>query len=288
MYYVRYCAALAALAGLMSVPIPARAAESYDNCTGFIDSLPATISTQGTWCLRKDLATSMSYGNAIDVAANNVTIDCNDFKVGGLAAGAGTTTYGIFSIKLNLTVRNCNIRGFGIGVALMGDAGGHVVEDNRFDGNTSIALYVEGDGSVVQRNLVHDTGGSTAWPGWSVGIRAHGNADVIDNTVSGVWPGPHASGNGASVGVLTAFNFGGSVRNNRIRGLVSVGTGDTGGIDNDASGAMSIRGNTVIGNGSNGSGVTCGNSTAVAKRNIVSGFGTGILSCTDDGTNVAL
>ena len=25
------------------------AAEGYDNCTGFIDSLPATVTTQGTW-----------------------------------------------------------------------------------------------------------------------------------------------------------------------------------------------------------------------------------------------
>ena len=33
----------------------AQAAESYDNCTGFIDSLPATISTHGVWCLRKNL-----------------------------------------------------------------------------------------------------------------------------------------------------------------------------------------------------------------------------------------
>ena len=37
----------AAAAGLAARP--AAAAQSYDNCTGFIDSLPATISTQGVW-----------------------------------------------------------------------------------------------------------------------------------------------------------------------------------------------------------------------------------------------
>ena len=287
MYDLRYCAALAALAGLMSVSTPARAAESYDNCTGFIDSLPATITTQGTWCLRKDLATAMSSAFAIAVAANTVPIDCNDFKMGGLAAGIGTTAYGIFSIKLNVTIRNCNVRGFGMGIALMGDTGGHVVEDNRFDGNTSNALYVEGDGSVVQRNLVHNTGGSTAWPGWSVGLRTYGNVDVIDNTVSGVFPGPHSSGNGSSIGILTQDNVGGSIRGNRVRNLVSDGNGDIQGINNDASGVMSIRGNTVIGNGSIGFGVSCGNSAAVAKSNRIAGFGTSILGCTEDGTNVA-
>ena len=67
------------------------AAESYDSCTGFIESLPATISTQGVWCLRRNLATAMTSGNAITITVNNVTIDCNDFKIGGLAAGTPWT-----------------------------------------------------------------------------------------------------------------------------------------------------------------------------------------------------
>ena len=108
------------------------AAESYDNCTGFIDTLPATISTQGTWCLRKDLGTAVTSGAAIAIATNNVTIDCNDFKLGGLAAGAGTLAYGIRAAnRYNTTVRNCNIRGFFFGLQFWG--GGHTVEDNRFD-----------------------------------------------------------------------------------------------------------------------------------------------------------
>jgi hypothetical protein len=45
----------------------AHASRSYDNCTGFIDSLPATISRQGTWCLRKDLYFSPSQGVALTV-----------------------------------------------------------------------------------------------------------------------------------------------------------------------------------------------------------------------------
>src|SRR5690606_9034000 len=80
------------LAGLLAIPSPARAAESYDSCAGYIDSLPATISQQGVWCLRKNLSTNISTGHAITIAANNVTIDCNDFKIGGLAAGNGSLT----------------------------------------------------------------------------------------------------------------------------------------------------------------------------------------------------
>ena len=37
-------------------------AETYQTCAGFIDALPATITTQGVWCLRKDLGTAMASG----------------------------------------------------------------------------------------------------------------------------------------------------------------------------------------------------------------------------------
>ena len=169
------------------MPRAVQAAESYDNCTGFITSVPAVISTQGTWCLKQDLSTSMSSGNAITIATNNVTIDCNDFKLGGLAAGLGTTAFGVQATdRQNATVRHCNIRGFLYGISLeSATTGGHLIEDNRFDGNTFSAIHVEGDGSTVRRNRVFDTGGSLASSN-ARGVFVYYNVDVLDNTVAGV------------------------------------------------------------------------------------------------------
>jgi hypothetical protein len=199
-----------------ALPTPATAAQSYDNCTGFIDSVPATISTQGTWCLRQDIATAITSGNAITVANNNVTIDCNDYKLGGLAAGAGTNAIGIYALeRLNTSVRHCNIRGFFYGVQLDGQlaGGGGVVEDSRFDGYTSYAIYVTGDGGLVRRNLVNDTGGSTSVLGFAGGIFVKYDADVIDNTISGVVPALDGF-DASSTGIFTSENSGGSVRGN--------------------------------------------------------------------------
>ena len=137
---------LLVLAGLLSAPGAALAAQSYDACEGrFIDSLPATITTQGVWCFRKDLSTAITSGGAITIATNNVTIDCNDFKLGGLAAGAATAARGIqASDKLNATIRNCNVRGFYAGVYIDGTAraktAGHVIENNRFASNTHYGI----------------------------------------------------------------------------------------------------------------------------------------------------
>ncbi|HEY0662080.1 MAG TPA: hypothetical protein VGD21_12260, partial [Lysobacter sp.] len=250
------------------------------------DSLPATITTQGTWCLRKDLSTAMSSGNAITIATNNVTIDCNDFKIGGLAAGPATTATGIHSTRLNTTARQCNVRGFAYGVSFLGDGGGHVVEDNRLDGNTVMGLQVQGDGSVVRRNRITDTGGSTFFMGFAYGISTYLAVDVLDNTISGVLPSA-SGGNAMAYGIHTTANSSGSISGNRVRGLVRLGNGSTYGIVNTLPGRISLRDNDVSGNGDSMSiGLYCQADSGSSKDNIISGFHTGISNCTNDGGNV--
>jgi len=275
---------------------PARAAESYDNCTGFITSLPAVISTQGTWCLKQDLTTAMTSGNAITIHASNVTVDCNDFKIGGLAAGTATETYGIAAHNLlNITVRHCNIRGFFAGAALWGEfGGGHVIEDSRFDGNTYIGVLIAGDGSTVRRNRVLDTGGSTAASanGGAVGIAAQYSPDVLDNTVSGVTATSGTDGDATGISML--FNHaalgsivGSSVKGNRVRGLFAAGSGSIAGFGSFQAEKIVLQDNDFVGDASAGStGIVCYSSTSHARNNMINGFATGISVCADDGANI--
>ena len=51
------------------------------NCTA-IATLPCTISTQGVYCLGGHVGTSITSGNAIEIATNNVVLDLNGFKIG--------------------------------------------------------------------------------------------------------------------------------------------------------------------------------------------------------------
>lgn len=266
-------------------PRPALAAESYDNCTGFINSVPATISTQGVWCLRKNMNTAISAGYAINVTTNNVTIDCNDFKVGGLAGGPGTSTYGIYANgRSNVTVRRCNVRGFYYGVALFGSGGGHLVEDNRFDGNTYAGIYVQGEGSTIRGNDVRDTGGSTDTTGSAVGIIAYDGVDLIENSVSGVAAVPY-NGNAKACGILLrGYDTGGSVSGNRVRGLVSSGTETVYGIYNEGASRAILRDNDLAGIGVPDSvGLFCQDNRATARDNVISGFAVPVLNCLSDG-----
>ena len=278
---------LLALALMFGVAHNARAAEGYDNCTGFITSLPTVITTSGTWCLKQDLSTAMTSGNAITINTSNVTIDCDDFKIGGLAGGIGTQANGIVAgNRLNTTIRHCNIRGFFIGLLLFGgSSSGHVIEDNRFDNNTWIGLRVDGDGSVVRRNRVFDTGGSTVPGVTSVGIGTTSSVDVLDNMVSGVMA---RSGSGAdATGIATNSNASGSVSNNSVRGVLKDGVGVARGIANTVSGRITLRDNDLLGDASAGSiGLSCDNSTTRALNNVSNGFVTGLNGCVDDGGNV--
>jgi parallel beta-helix repeat protein len=271
-HLLRTAVVLAVLAVAHGIGATAQAAESYDNCTGFIDSVPATISTQGTWCLRKDLSTTMATGNAITMAANNVTLDCNGFKLGGLGAGDGSQAVGIRSTdRSNIVVRHCNVRGFNTGINLQG-GGGHLVEDNRLDNNLYTGIRVSGDNNRVLRNAVYDTGGT---PGTTQGFGIAAAGDVVDNTVSGVFV---ASTDAFPFGILIS-GPGQEARNNRVRGLVPSGDGSATGIRAQDSG-IRLDGNQIAAAlPTDGTGIRGVAGGLFCSNNAVVGYGTTYDGC---------
>ena len=271
---------LLACAAMASAPA-AMAAEGYDNCTGFIDAVPVVISSQGTWCLRHDVSTAVTEGSAIEIAANNVTIDCNGFKVGGLAAGVATNAAGIETIaRNNATVRNCSVRGFRFGIQLSGP-GGHLVEDNRVEASTATGIQVTGDGALIRRNTLVDIGGSPT-AAITIGIYAEGVVDVQDNTIVGVLP--VSTGDHFAYGIRTMNNNGADISGNRVRGVISVGTGAARGIYLGSNVRVTMVDNYLVGDDRPGGiGLRCNNNLARTRDNIVADFPTGISACTDDG-----
>lgn len=266
----------------------AEAAESYDNCNSYIDTLPATIATQGVWCLRQDVATGITTGSAIRIDTNNVTIDCNGFKIGGLAGGSLSKARGLFAAeRQNITVRGCSVRGFDVGIYISG-GGGHVVENNRLDHNLSAGILVgEFFGSptrdsIVQGNTVYDTGSPT---GSSVVAIFSSGGDVVDNTISGMY----TKGEGSTIGI-TALKSGAEVRGNRIRDIEASETVNAWGIWAPASNAR-IEDNALFINGAGGDHVgILGN--ASYRQTCIDNTSKGLLipvkDCVDGGGNASL
>lgn len=275
----RFPVALFLIGAIAATPCVSHAAQSYDSCTGFIDSIPTTITTQGVWCLNKNLGTAITTGAAITIATNNVTIDCNDFKLGGLAAGDGSRAAGIYgSNRQNATIRHCNVRGFYRGIALEGGAG-HLVEDNRFDNNLETGLFVTGENNTVRRNRIYDTGGS---PTSNSSRGMYVEADVIDNTVAGVFA------IGGDNTYATGINLRGPwalVRDNRVVGLQMSGSGYAWGIYVYNAG-VTVDGNHVSNAGELTGEAIGGSQETICSNNVVGGFTTAF-RCTDGGGNTS-
>ena len=198
---------------------PSAWAETID-CTP-ITTLPTVITVQGNYCLTGHLATSMTSGNAIEIQTNNVTIDLNGWKLGGLAGGTGTLVYGIYAYqRKNITIRNGTIRGFYLGIFLKDvspytTSQGHLIEDIRADQNTGTGIMIQGRGNIVRRNQVVDTGGSTGTL-YAFGIRLNGpGVRALNNDISGTvgWSG----GGGFGLSLDTAH--GAVLESNRIHDI---------------------------------------------------------------------
>jgi hypothetical protein len=271
----RLVLALLLLAGLVFQPQPvAWATETGARCTGTITSLPTVINTPGTWCLARDLATTITRGSAITIAANDVALDCNGHRIAPRVLNPGTEAVGISASNRNdISVRNCKVDGFLFGIDIVG-GGGHVIEDNRLFGTVAIAIYLDATASIVRENEIFQTGGTAAssiyW--LATGIAAYGDVDISENTISGISV-PHAVSSGQALAIGIQFFGNGSIYRNRVRNLVS-STGDEMGlfVSNSANGRLNIHDNDLIGPTGSGDGILCFTSVALAVNNIVNGF----------------
>jgi hypothetical protein len=280
--------ALAALAlCLATAPRPALAAHGFDACTGEIAALPATLATPGTWCLKQNLSTAINSGGAINVDTDNVTVACNGFALRS-TAGSPSLASGVLSgDHANVTVRDCTIDGFNVGVYLYGQRAtsrGHRVERNRIDHSTTAGIIVHGDGSVVRDNQMHETGGVDSG---IYALQVFFNVDVIGNTVERV-----TSLQGDAVGIfMGGADSTASAIGNRVRGLSSGPNGGRIGISaqNSGTGGSTIRKNDIANAGASivtDKGIYCFLNIHGARGNQVNGLPTGVLGCRNDGDNV--
>ncbi len=222
------------------------------NCTA-IPTLPYTISTQGVYCLTAHLSTNSTSGNAITINTSNVILDLNGFKLGGLAAGLGTTANGIFAAqRQNITIKNGTVRGFYRGIFLddappYTTSQGHVIEDIRADQNTLSAIRIYGNGNIIRNNQVVATGGTTVNGANTnaYGITAYGpGSRVLNNDVTDV----AAQGTSWAFGIDLYVGSGSSsvVAGNRVDNLTSPG-GSRNGIYLTGGGDNSVKDNILSG-----------------------------------------
>ena len=270
--------ALLLLAGLVFLPQPpAQAAETGTQCTRTINSLPTVINTPGTWCLARDLTTTITQGFVVFIGSDDVTLDCNGHRLAPRVMNPNAETWGIVAAdRRNITVRNCRVDGFRFGILLQ-NGSDLEASNNRLSKNTYVGIFVVGDNSVIRNNAVFDTGGRDS----AIGIEGIGEVDIIDNVVSGVKPVATASNpNPSAVGIASLYENP-TIAGNRVRGLVKIGEhGLTIGIDATGVDRANIHDNDLTASPDGRFGISCSDTRSVAVHNIINGFDTAVFSCT--------
>lgn len=131
---------------------------------GDAPGFPITISVHGSYRLASSLSVPHENVDAIEITAENVTLDLNGFAIGGW--GRPGTGRGVFSKQLHVVVRNGIVAGMGdSGVVLLGSES--VVSNLIAHNNHKYGLRV-GTG-VVENNVASDNG-DAIYVGREVGL----------------------------------------------------------------------------------------------------------------------
>ena len=206
---------------MMSLVVPVTALAETTQCQ-VINSLPITITTQGVYCFTSHLATSATTGSAIQINTNNVIIDFNGFKLGNLGGGVETDMVGVAATdRVNIILKNANIRGFQSGIAISGGSG-HRIYDSNFDGNFEVAIDLGGQG-IVENNTIVNAGGRSSTDAVAINVTA--NSSVIRNNIVSNFDA--ATTSYSAIGILLSSDQN-VVKDNVISGLVNANTSSYG------------------------------------------------------------
>jgi len=134
--------ALWALLFMVAIPISAYGVDGQIKIAQTAGTtFPITINEPGSYVLTSNLM--VTTGNAININADNVTLDLNGHGIYGPGTGTG---YGISAVnRYNITIKNGIVRGFYFGIYLDNDdnhqGAGHRIEGIQASNNGSCGIY---------------------------------------------------------------------------------------------------------------------------------------------------
>ena len=251
----------------------------------------AASATTGTMSITTDTTLMEDHFGQIQIAADGITLDCAGHEVVGPAAPSELDIGIQVHFRSGVTVRNCDVSGFAIGISL------HDTENTTIDSNTlhdnvtgdvPVGIALNGaSGNVISANVASDNAGD----GIAVQVSA---GDSTGNTLVG----NTVTGNGRYGIILRSASGnvvkGNSVMRNTLNGIHLISDANLNTIaDNEvrdnglhgltaySSEQLTVTNNTVSGNGTGGEdghgmkirltggSVFRGNT---ASHNLVSGF----------------
>ncbi len=95
------------------------------------------------------------YGDfAIELTADDAMIDCQGYTIKGSGTGIGVNVSNV-SVT-NITIKNCNIIGFGEGIHMENNES-YILDNNITDNVYGIVIEDEGSFSIIERNIINES-----------------------------------------------------------------------------------------------------------------------------------
>lgn len=143
---------LASVLALLAFGAPAYSQETASTCTTIINTLPYTISSPGTYCLRTNSITQSFYG--VQILSSDVVLNCRGRSIEAAVPQSGSDGISTMSGLDNVTVQNCIVKGFDRGISIGHEAHGAQVLNNRVENGLSDGIIVWGHNARVVNNRV--------------------------------------------------------------------------------------------------------------------------------------
>ena len=208
----------ALVSAILAFLLPVSLAQAEITICTEIASVPFTITLPGIYCLKENLVNttdpSPSYlAGAIEIEADNVTVDLNGFSLSNKIAGPANRMNGVVAFnRKNVTVRNGHVEGFANAVLLGGlFAKRSTVENVRANASNYRGMFVVGADSVIRNNHVTNAGPGDLDSEATGIVLVYGENSVIEgNVVSSI------SETASAYGIGIGYSLSVSVRGNSV------------------------------------------------------------------------
>jgi len=172
--------ALWALLFMVAIPISAYGVDGQIKIAQTVETtFPITINEPGSYVLTSNLI--VTTGNAININADNVTLDLNGHGIYGPGTGNGINARNQF----NITIKNGIVRGFYYGIALFNDAdnkgAGHRIEGIQASNNGGNGIY------AYYSTVTNCTANNNGSHGISAPYSTVTNCTASNNTSCGIY-----------------------------------------------------------------------------------------------------
>ncbi len=148
---------------------------NISNCSMNLSAGLTAIHTSGTYWLNQSMNSS---GRCLLINGSNIELDCRGWSINGTKIQDG-----IFSNASNVTIKNCIIHNFSIGINLSSALNINMINNSIYNNNMTGIFLASTNNSLLENNTVYFNNG-TGYENYGIHLQSSKNNRLIRNNAS--------------------------------------------------------------------------------------------------------